>query len=105
MLLITRLYIEFWKSRHRSSHFVESRPAHTQTITDSAAGVMSGDVFRMSTSGIRMERVPSEKSGDPLTASASGAANDAFGPTPPRHPWEWRWCRALAGWPLMLLSR
>jgi len=82
-LLITRLYIGFWKSRHRSSHFVESRPAHTQTITDSAAGVMSGDVFRMSTSGIRMERVPSEKSGDPLTASASGAANDAFGP---RHP-------------------
>jgi len=27
-----------------------------------------------------MERVPSEKIEDPLTASASGASNDAFGP-------------------------
>jgi hypothetical protein len=26
MLLITRLYIRFWKRRHRSSRFVESRP-------------------------------------------------------------------------------
>src|SRR5262247_251632 len=29
MLLITRLYIRFWKRRHRSSRFVESRPGHT----------------------------------------------------------------------------
>jgi hypothetical protein len=26
MLLITRLYIRFWKRRHRSSRFVESKP-------------------------------------------------------------------------------
>ncbi len=25
----TRLYIRFWKRRHRSSRFVESRPGHT----------------------------------------------------------------------------
>jgi hypothetical protein len=43
---------------------------------------MSGDVFRMSTSGIRMERVPSEKIEDPLTASASGASNDSDHATP-----------------------
>jgi hypothetical protein len=29
MLLITRIYIRFWKRRHRSSRFVESRPGHT----------------------------------------------------------------------------
>src|SRR5262249_411011 len=29
MLLITRLYIRFWKPRHRSSRFVEFRPGHT----------------------------------------------------------------------------
>src|SRR5262245_61734857 len=28
MLLITRIYIRFWKPRHRSSRFVESRPGH-----------------------------------------------------------------------------
>src|SRR5215510_606531 len=31
MLLITRLYIRFWKRRHRSSRFIESKPGHTLT--------------------------------------------------------------------------
>src|SRR5215469_10099260 len=29
MLLIVRLYTRFWKRRHRSPRFVESRPGHT----------------------------------------------------------------------------
>jgi hypothetical protein len=29
MLLITKIYIRFWKRRYRSSRFVESKPGHT----------------------------------------------------------------------------
>src|SRR5262245_56786799 len=32
MLLITRLYIRFWKRRHRSSRFVESNPGRTYHV-------------------------------------------------------------------------
>jgi hypothetical protein len=59
----------------------------------------------MSTSGIRMERVPSEKIENPLTASASGASNDAFGPRHPVTRLGARWCQAHAGWQLTLTLR
>jgi len=42
MLLITRLYIRFWKRRHRSSRFIESKPGHT--LLERAAPLNEGQV-------------------------------------------------------------
>src|SRR5262249_30979457 len=39
MLLIIRIYIRFWKCRHRSSRFVESRPGHHVGVMVMVLGV------------------------------------------------------------------
>jgi hypothetical protein len=59
MLLITRLYIRFWKRRHRSPGLVESRPGHTLSDGHIPEGLLLGrkaaeeaiDVYRAATKG------------------------------------------------------